>query len=231
LSHRHVEMMKVMRLLVALSMAASVSAFAPAHSPAMLRALRPSTSSPLRMAGDAELVQIEEETIKTSTAIVGGAVGLLVGGPLVAVVGALGTNYYTSKNDNEATEVLKGIGQLAINFYNLALSLDAKYDLVEKAKDAGASAVEKVKEKDEKGIVSKVEDLVATTSSKFGELSDEYDLPTKAKEVIAAADSLSIKAIDGAGEINEKYALTDKALDAVKSTANKAAEKAKESRS
>ena len=51
------------------------------------------------------------------------------------------------------------------------------------------------------------------------------------RQVIAAADSLSIKAIDGAGEINEKYALTDKALDAVKSTANKAAEKAKEARS
>ena len=150
---------------------------------------------------------------------------------LFAVVGALGTNYYTSKNDNEVTEVLKGVGQLAINFYNLALSLDAKYDLVDKAKDAGASAVEKVKEKDEKGIVSKVEDVVVTATSKFGELSDEYDLPTKAKEVIAAADSLSIKAIDGAGEINEKYALTDKALDAVKSTANKAAEKAKEARS
>ena len=67
---------------LALTLAASVSAFAPAHSPAMLRALRPSTSSPLRMAGDAELVQIEEETIKTSTAIVGGAAGLLVGGPV-----------------------------------------------------------------------------------------------------------------------------------------------------
>merc|ERR1712046_550466 len=124
----------------------------------------------------------EEGTIKTSTAIVGGAAGFLFGGPIFALIGALGTNYYTSKNDNEATEALKGIGRLAINFYNLALSANAKYDLVDKAKDAGATAVDKVKEKDDKGI-------------------------------------------DGAADLNEQYALTDKAIEAVKNTANKAADK------
>jgi hypothetical protein len=149
---------------------------------------------------------------------------------IFALIGALGTNYYTSKNDNEATEALKGIGRLAINFYNLALSANAKYDLVDKAKDAGATAVDKVKEKDEKGIVSKVEDVLFAASDKFGELSVEYDLPTKAKEVLAAADTLSIKAIDGAADLNEQYALTDKAIEAVKNTANKAADKAKEAR-
>jgi hypothetical protein len=87
-----------------------------------------------------------------------------------------------------------------------------------------------VKEKDEKGIVSKVEDVLFAASDKFGELSVEYDLPTKAKEVLAAADTLSIKAIDGAADLNEQYALTDKAIEAVKNTANKAADKAKEAR-
>jgi hypothetical protein len=69
--------------LVVLSLAVSAVAFVP-HSPTARvlstpRALRP---APLRMAGDAELVQVEEETIKTSTAIVGGAAGFLFGGPV-----------------------------------------------------------------------------------------------------------------------------------------------------
>ena len=39
-----------------------------------------------RMAGDADLVKVEEETIKTSTAIVGGAAGFLFGGPVCSAI-------------------------------------------------------------------------------------------------------------------------------------------------
>ena len=74
-------------LLVIAASGSTAAAFAPQHHPALSnRALRPSASARLRMAGDADLVKVEEETIKTSTAIVGGAAGFLFGGPVCSAI-------------------------------------------------------------------------------------------------------------------------------------------------
>ena len=53
----------------------------------------PAARSQLRMAGDAELVPVNEDSIKTSSAVTAGGAGFLVGGPVFGALTAAAGNY------------------------------------------------------------------------------------------------------------------------------------------
>ena len=60
----------------------------------------PAARSQLRMAGDAELVPVNEDSIKTSSAVTAGGAGFLVGGPVFGAITAAAGNY-AAKQDSE----------------------------------------------------------------------------------------------------------------------------------
>lgn len=172
------------------------------------------------------IIPVNEDSIKASSAVVGGLAGFAFGGPLFAVIFAAATNYIASQ-DNEVSEVTLGVGQVSLQTWNFILKLNNKYDLTGAASDVAGQAVDKIKEKDEKGVISKIEDVAVTAVKTAGDLNEEYDLKTKAANVIGSAGQLSNKAIEKGIELNEEYEITSKVGSKVKDAASTAAEKAR----
>merc|ERR1719198_2403209 len=185
-----------------------------------------SRTAPMRMSEEGgALVPVNEENIGAGASTLGAVAGVAVGGPVVGAVGAAVVNY-VSKQDNELSDVARGIGKVALDVFNFATKLNSKYDLTDKAGSAALSAIDKVKEKDAEGTLDKIEDAIATTTDKLSALNDEYDLVGKGKQVLWVAGDLSEKAIVKGIELNEEYDLVNKAGSAVKDAASKAQQKA-----
>lgn len=172
------------------------------------------------------LVPIKEETVQFTAGLVGGIVGLAIGGPALAAIGAALSNY-ASKSENEVGEVVSAVSKSSIEVYNYLAKLDDKYALLKKAQSSLEDALAKIKSNDsvEPETVKKVEAALANTSSKIKEVNDEYDLVGAGVTALGVVGDLVEKAIKKVGELNKEYQLTDKALDAV----NKAVDKTKSS--
>jgi len=178
-------------------------------------AIRPVYSEPEAKAG--ALVPIKEETVQFTAGIVGGAVGLVVGGPVLGAIAAAAANY-ASKNEMEVGEVVQAVSKSSIEIYNYLAKLDAKYELLNKTKASLQQTYEKLKasESIDPETLKKVEDALAGTTAKIAEINEEYDLVGAGVTALGVVGDLIDKAIKKVGELNEEYKLTDKALDAVK---------------
>mmetsp|Transcript_21815 Transcript_21815/g.62136 ORF Transcript_21815/g.62136 Transcript_21815/m.62136 type:complete len:230 (+) Transcript_21815:187-876(+) len=217
---------------------ASVSAFVPQQQRAFIRpALRMSeeaeaapAAAPVEEAKASALVPIKEETVEFTAGLIGGAAGFIVGGPVVGAITAAAVNY-VSKMDNDASEIVGTVSKSAIEVYNYLLGVDAKYELLGKAKKSLEDAVNKLKSQDsvDKEALKKVEDALASTKAKIAEVNDEYDLVGAGFTALGVIGDLVEQTVKKASELNQEYALTSKAKDALsgavekaKDTANKA---------
>ncbi|KAJ8598883.1 hypothetical protein CTAYLR_009972 [Chrysophaeum taylorii] len=178
------------------------------------------------MSEEGAMVAVNEETVKTSASISSAAVGLVLGGPIFAVIAAVAGNYVATQ-DSEVGEVARGVGKVSIDVLNFLLRLNQKYDLSTKASDAATDAVAKLKEKDTDGTLDQVTKVLSDTSGKITEINDEYDLVGKSKQAISYAGELSTKAIDKGIELNDEYKIVDKVTEAVKTTVEKGVDAAK----
>jgi len=169
------------------------------------------------------LVAINEETIEFTAGIVGGAVGLIVGGPVLGAVAAAAANY-ASKSDMQAAEVVQTVSKSAIEIYNYLSALDTKYELLLNAQQSLENTLEKVKSNEnvDAATVEKVETALASTTAKIAELNDEYDLVGGTSTALGVVGDLVEKAVKKVGELNDEYKLTDKALQAVEGAVDKA---------
>jgi len=169
------------------------------------------------------LVPVKEETIEFTAGLIGGAVGLSVGGPVLGVIAAAVVNY-ASKTDQEVGEVVQAVSKTTIEVYNYLATLDAKYELLNKAKTSLESSLEKLKKTEgvDSETIQKVEDALANTTAKIKEINDEYDLVGAGVTALGVVGDLVERAVKQAGAINEEYKLTDKALDAIKAAVEKA---------
>lgn len=217
-------MMKFNQLILALLAIGSASAFAPSG----IASTRTFGQSPtLFMADDAEaggkLVPIKEETVEFTAGILGGVAGLLIGGPVLGAIGAAIANF-ASKNEAEVGEVVSAVSKTSIETYNYLTKLDTKYEVLTKAKTSLEEALEKVKsgENANAETIEKVEKALASTTSKLKEINDEYDLVGAGVTALGVCGDLVEKALKKAGELNEEYKLTDKALGSVKTAVEQA---------
>merc|ERR1711935_1160854 len=89
------------------------------------------------------------------------------------------------------------------------------------------STLDKLKENDnvDAATVEKVETALASTTAKIAELNNEYDLVGGTTTALGVVGDLVEKAVKKAGELNEEYKLTDKALQAVEGAVDKAKSK------
>jgi len=224
-------MVKFTQLIVLLAIGSS-AAFtppAPTRSQAFVR-----TPSPLRLSEEAatksepdvagKLVPIKEETVEFTAGILGGAVGFIVGGPVLGAIGAAIANY-ASKSEQEIGTIMQSVSRSSIEIFNYLTKLDAKYEILTKAQSSLQSALDKLKAEagDNKEQIAKVESALEATTSKIKEINDEYDLVGTGVTALGVIGDLVEKAIVKAGELNDEYKLSDKAKEAV----NKAVSSAK----
>lgn len=214
--------------LIALLAVGSAAAFtSPVHT--QTRAfVRP---SPLQMTEDSapseggKIVPIKEETVEFTAGIIGGVLGFAVGGPVLGAIGAAIANY-VSKSDEEYGTIVSAVSKSSIEVFNYLSRLDTKYEILTKAQGSLDSALVKLKAEsgDNSEQIAKVEKALASTTDKVKEINDEYDLVGTASTALGVVGDLVEKAVKKAGDLNEEYKLSDKALGAV----NKAVDNAKE---
>lgn len=184
---------------------------------------------PKEAATGGALVPIKDETVEFTAGLIGGVAGFAVGGPVLAAVGAAAANY-VSKVDGEITDIIKAVSKSSIQIFNYLANLDAKYEILTKAKSSLQDSLDKLKAQEsvDKATVEKVEQALANINKKIQEINDEYDLVGGGLTALGVFGDLIEKAINKAGELNEEYQLTTKAKNALATAVEKAKEAAKE---
>jgi hypothetical protein len=169
------------------------------------------------------LVLINEETVEFTAGIIGGAAGFVIGGPVVAAIGAAAANY-VSKAEGEAGEIIGSVSKSAIEIYNYLANLDGKYEVLKKAQTSLQGALDKLKSQDsvDPEAVKKLEAALSSTKSKISEINDEYDLVGSGMTALGVLGDLVEKTVKKVGELNEEYSLTNKAKEALNGAVSKA---------
>jgi len=208
------------------------SAFAPSSPVAFTRsALRMSDEEPVAepvVQQSVALVPIKEDTVQFTAGLVGGAIGFAVGGPVLGAFAATATNYI-SKNDNEASEVISAVSKSSIEIFNYLKTLDNKYTLLKSAQSSLEEALEKVKAQNaDSDTIQKIEDTLKLTTDKITEVNDEYDIVGAGVTALGVVGDLVEKALVKAGELNDEYKLSDRALATIKEVSSKAVDAAKD---
>ena len=217
--------MKYGQLLISAIAIGLASAFVP---PAASVGIRRASMSSLSMSDEgakssSAIVAINEETVEFTAGILGGVVGFALGGPVLGAIGAAAANY-ASKTDAEVGEILSAVSKTSIEIFNYFSKLDAKYEVLAKAKGQLEVALEKVKtsETTDPETIMKIESALSSTNAKIKEINDEYDLVGVGMTALGVVGDLVEKAIVKAGELNEEYQLSSKASDALKEAIEKA---------
>lgn len=182
----------------------------------------PVAPSPPASSPGGKLVPVNQETVEFTAGIVGGVAGFAIGGPVLGAIFAAAANY-ASKNDAEVGEVVTAISKSSIEVYNYLSKIDAKYEVLDNAKSTLESTLDKVKSSGnaDPAVVEKLEKALSSTTSKIKEINDEYDLVGAGTTALGVIGDLVERAVKKAGELNEDYKLSDRALDAVKSAVDK----------
>lgn len=158
--------------------------------------------SPLRMAEEANLVPVDKVNIENAAAVTGGFLGLVLAGPIGALIAAALTNYIVKK-ENEAGDAFRGVGKTVVESYNFLTKLNSKYDLTGKATASISTAVSSIETSDSETLET-LKTTVSKTVSKIDELNKEYDFVSKGKQVASAASVLSDTAVGKIDELNAK---------------------------
>eukprot|EP00587_Corethron_hystrix_P009664 CAMPEP_0113318474 /NCGR_PEP_ID=MMETSP0010_2-20120614/13031_1 /TAXON_ID=216773 ORGANISM="Corethron hystrix, Strain 308" /NCGR_SAMPLE_ID=MMETSP0010_2 /ASSEMBLY_ACC=CAM_ASM_000155 /LENGTH=217 /DNA_ID=CAMNT_0000175789 /DNA_START=284 /DNA_END=937 /DNA_ORIENTATION=- /assembly_acc=CAM_ASM_000155 len=199
------------------------SAFAPSTQLAFTRTVRHMSESE-----GSSMVPIKEETVEFTAGIIGGAVGLVIGGPVVAAIGAAAANY-ASKVEGETGTVIGSVSKTAIEVYNYLTQLDAKYEVLKTAQSKLEESLEKVKAQNaDTDTIQQIEDALTKVTSSISEVNDEYDLVGAGVTALGVVGDLVEKAVKKASELNEEYQLTDKATSALADASSKAKSKVTE---
>jgi len=187
----------------------------------------PVAPSPPASSAGGKIVPVNQETVEFTAGIVGGVAGFAIGGPVLGAVFAAAANY-ASKNEAEIGEVVTAVSKSSIEVYNYLSKLDSKYEVLDNAKKTLESTLEKVKssENADPAVVEKVEKALSSTTSKIKEINDEYDLVGAGATALGVIGDLVERAVKKAGELNEDYKLSERALESIKSAASSAAAKA-----
>ncbi|CAJ1966781.1 unnamed protein product [Cylindrotheca closterium] len=215
--------MKFATTLAMIMALAQTSAFAPQPRALVRPASIATFMSEEEAAPSSSLVPIKEETIEFTAGLIGGAAGLIIGGPVIAAIGAAAANY-VSKSDNEAGDIVGTVSKGAIEVYNYLLNLDTKYEVLKKAQGSLEGALEKLKSQEsvDPEAIQKVEKALASTKAKITEVNDEYDLVGAGMTALGVAGDLIEKTVKKVSELNEEYSLTSKAKDALDGAVSKA---------
>jgi hypothetical protein len=119
-----------------------------------------------------------------SAGVASGVLGLLLGGPFLALLMGFGTAYAVDK-DGAAGDAARAVGDVALLAKRKAIEVDAKHSLVEKSKVVANDAWERCKEVDRKhNVLEKTKGFVVFTWGKMLEINREHRVLERAVEAI-----------------------------------------------
>lgn len=189
-----------MRVLVVVLLAFATLSSALRMSPRIARKF----TTKLRVAPSSktDLVPLEKSNIENAAAATGGIVGFAIGGPVFALILAALSNYVSKKEDSDYGVALRGFGKTVIESYNFLTTLNNKYDATG-AISGNLGKFLTAAEGESEGF-GKFTKTVDSIGSKVIELSTEFDLVGKGKQVIIAASTISDAALEKLEELNSK---------------------------
>lgn len=166
------------------------------------------------------LVAINQENIEFTAGVLGAVLGLLVGGPYLAAIGAAAANLASKAEGN----VVGTISKSGIEVLNTLIGFNAQYGVLDKAGTAVSGAVDKLKTSDavDQESFAKIEEALGKAKAKVTEVNDEYDLVGAVMTALGVVGDVVEKTAKTAGELNEQYQLTSKAKDALDASISKA---------
>ena len=161
------------------------------------------TSTPTPASSSFDLVPLDKENIENAASVTTGVFGLLIGGPIGALLfAALGK--YLSKKENEGGEAIRGVGKAVVEAYNFVTKLNSKYKLSDKAIESVSKAASSA---DAPEPLSKVTKTTNEVVDKLKQFNSEYDLVNKSKQALGVAATLSDSALEKLEELNTKVSL------------------------
>lgn len=168
------------------------------------------------------LVKIDEETTATAASLVGGVAGVLVGGPVLGVLGFVGAAFLARQGeDNDAATALKGIGSSVLEVVNFIGGVDKKYEVTGRVGSALDEQVTKVK-----GQSPQAAELIDGVSNAVASVDKDVGIGSTLGNIVTGGSSLASQAVDKAVEtadtVNEKYNITEKIADTVNDVVSKA---------
>ena len=95
-----------------------------------------------------EMIPVEKTTIEQAAGVTGGILGLILAGPVGAIVFAAISNF-VAKKDKEAGEAIRGVGKTIVESFNFLTKLNDKYNLTGKAATAIGGAVSSIETESE----------------------------------------------------------------------------------
>eukprot|EP00981_Chlorochromonas_danica_P002876 scaffold572_cov163-Ochromonas_danica.AAC.6 len=211
-------------LLVSFAVMTAGFRFTPLRRPLMQQSFT-SLSMSDEEAPKVDLVPLDRSNVESAATVTGGVLGLILGGPVGALILAAVTNY-VAKKENDSGEAIRGFGKTALESFNFLTKINQKYNIADKVGETVTKTVDSVVPENE--ALEKVKETYSATVTKIDELNKEYDLVSKSKEVLSAAATLSDAAIEKAVEINQKYDLVGSAVKIVGQVVEKTSEVVKE---
>ena len=170
------------------------------------------------------LVPINESNVQFTAGAIGAATGAILGGPLLAAVGAGACNYLSRKDEEtSAKNAVDTASSSVLRAYNWLAQFDQDNKVVESVLSLFGKIVDKAKSPD-----SPVGDALVTVESTFGGIADkveEYDLVGGAGTVLNSVGDLVETGVDKMVELNTEYNFSDRVGSVVKGAVDKVEKK------
>lgn len=117
-------------------------------------------------------------------AICGGILGMMLGGFILGAVAGAGAAFAASR-DGAPGDVARAMGDVALTARDKAKEVNSKHQIVDKTKQATASAWEKAKEYDRKhNILEKTKNFVVSTAQRVAEFNREHRVLEQTREKV-----------------------------------------------
>ena len=185
------------------------------------------------------IVPINEASVQFAAGALGGAIGLVLGGPILGAVAASACNYLSRKEDERsyststnretitAKRVIDNAAQTALLAYNFVSQFDRDNKILDSVLRLLERAVDKVKGTDSPAVdaIVALESTLGGIANRVEEWNDDYDLLWGAGTVLDSVGDLVEIGVDKVVELNGEYKLTDRAMGVVKGAVGMVTEK------
>eukprot|EP01083_Nonionella_stella_P202983 741019_1 len=154
-------------------------------------------------------------------AVVGGVAGLVIAGPILGIVGAVGAGVLATQS-NKAGDVARASGEFVVAAGDRAKKIDEEHHIVDKTKSATKSALESAKKFDEKHhVVDKTKSATKSALESAKKFDEKHHVVDKTK-------SATKSALESAKKFDEKHHVGEKMSNGLKGLADKIRPKKKE---
>jgi hypothetical protein len=157
-------------------------------------------------------IPADEESIRGASAVVGALAGFVLGGPLLALIGASWTSYSCTIAQSDAGEAARGTGKWALDLHNFVAKINRKNSFVQKLSSSVGGLYRRFKKEvaPEASVLDKAEASLQSTLDFTGRISQEFDLPGVMGKALVKTGELSVVAVKSLVKYNEENKVTDK---------------------